>query len=179
MKKALYSFALVFILIFSSCAPLARYQRFEKPYDVSQEAWNVAILINDYRDQNGLLPLIWDQNLYRIALRHNEDMRNRNFFSHVNPDNQTPFDRLSEFYVHYYRSAENLAVGQTSPEVVLSNWIRSPAHKRNLLSSLYVYHAVAYDTLKNNWTHIFIDYGQANFYHNNYGTWTHFFRGDR
>ncbi len=161
-------FALNFVLffLFSGCAPLARYERFEKPYDVPQEAWDVAILVNEYKVRNGLLPLEWDSNLYRIALEHSEDMRDRNFFSHVNPDSETPFDRLNNFYIFYYRSAENLAVGQTSPEVVVSNWIRSPAHKQNILSSLYVYHAVAYDSLKNNWTHLFIDYGRSAFYNN-------------
>lgn len=178
-EKAYFFFnvSLCFFLLLN-CAPLARYQRFEKPYDVHQKAWEVAILVNEYRARNGLPALIWDQNIYNIALKHTEDMRDRNFFSHVNPDSRTPFDRLAECYVPYYRSAENLAVGQTSPEVVLSNWIRSPGHKRNLLSSLYEYHAVAYDPLKNNWTHIFIDYGRAFFYSNHYGLWTHYFRGN-
>ena len=177
MKSTQYLFALnfVLILVLSACAPLARYQRFEKPYDVHQKAWDVATLVNEYRVRNGLLPLEWDPNLYRIALQQTEDMRDRNFISHVNPDGETPFDRLKNFYIFYYRSAENLAVGQTSPEVVLSNWIRSPAHKRNLLSSLYVYHAVAYDSLKNNWTHLFIDYGHAVFFNNHYGNGYHYF----
>ncbi len=154
-------FLLIFALFFllSACAPLARYERFEKPYDVSQKAWDVATLINKYRIRNGLEPLIWDQNLYRIALQHSEDMRDRSFFSHVNPDNETPFDRLNRCGVFYYRAAENLALGQDSPELVFSLWLRSPAHKRNILSSLYEYHAVAYDSVGQNWTHLFIDYG--------------------
>lgn len=107
----------------------------------------------------GLPELEWDIDLWRIASRHNTDMRDRSFFSHFNPSGESPFDRLRGIYIMYYHAAENLAFGQTTPETVLCNWLNSSKHRINIESSLYTHHAVAYDSVDHHWTHLFINYG--------------------
>lgn len=145
-------------LFFVGCGSVIRNEEL-RPENVNQKAWDLAEQVNEHRERMGLPALEWDSDLWRVAQQHNEDMRNRHYFSHYNPEGESPFDRLREAYIFYCRAAENLAVGQSTHEVVLSNWLRSPEHKSNIESSLYTHHAVAYDPIGNYWTHLFINYG--------------------
>ncbi len=156
-----YLVVLFSILVISGCSPLFYTHVNRRPHDVHPNAWKLALLVNSYRERKGLPELKWDTNLYPIALYHSQDMRTRNFFSHYNPDGESPFDRLKSIHIFYQSAAENLAVGQTSPTVVLSNWLRSPDHKGNLVSSMYTHHAVAFDSTANTWTHLFIRYSES------------------
>ena len=51
-------------------------------------------LVNAERAKQGLSALTLDQNLSAVAAAHSKDMAQRNFFSHTNPDGQSPFDRI-------------------------------------------------------------------------------------
>ena len=59
-------------------------------------------------------PLAWSDTLWKIALCHAKDMCDRNYFSHVSPDNSSPFDRmqsaLGDQYSQYLYKAENIAL---------------------------------------------------------------------
>lgn len=158
LEKGLFrvSVCMICFILLSGCRPLAR-KEINKPDQVHRNAWDLAILVNEHRKKKGLPVLRWDESLYRVALRHTEDMRDRDFFSHYNPDLESPFDRLGEFRITYHYAAENLAVGQVTPEEVFSNWMRSPEHRGNIRSCLYTHHAVAYDPKGNYWTHLFIE----------------------
>jgi uncharacterized protein YkwD/uncharacterized membrane protein required for colicin V production len=89
-------------------------------------------LLNDYRTQNGLSPLVMSKDLQTIARSQATDMWSRQFFSHVNPDGLTPFDRLNNANVPYIEAGENLAL---APNVVIANknLIASPEHRENIL----------------------------------------------
>lgn len=145
-------------LFLAGCGSVVTHE-ISKPDEVHQSAWDCAVLVNEYRESMDLPKLEWDSDLWRIASRHNSDMRDRSFFAHINPSGETPFDRMRGVYIMYYRAGENLAFGQTSPEVVLSNWLNSLEHTRNIESSLFTHHAVAYDSTYHHWTHLFINYG--------------------
>lgn len=131
----------------------------EIPEYVEEEAQKLVKLVNRYRERNGLHPLQWDSYIHLICVSHNRDMADRDYFSHYSPDYLGPFDRLRQARVEYVYAGENIAHGQTSPEQVLSDWLHSPAHKRNIESVLYTHHAVAYDPEGHYWTHMFINYG--------------------
>ena len=152
------TFILFVSLFFAGCNPIVR-NEILKPDQVHQNAWDLAELVNEHRERMGLPALEWDPDLWRVALRHNEDMRDREFFSHYNPEGESPFDRLRGVYIVYHYAAENLAYGQTTPELVLCNWLSSYKHKRNIENYIYTHHAVAYDSIDNHWTHLFINYG--------------------
>ncbi len=153
------SFSLVLMAVsFIGCNQVV-YEEIFKPEQVSQNAWDLAELVNEYREEIGLPVLEWDTDLWRVAHMHNEDMSDRAFFSHFNPDGESPFDRLRGVYIMYDYAGENLAVGQTTPEEVLSNWLRSLEHRINIESYLYTHQAVAYDSSGNYWTHLFANFG--------------------
>ena len=97
-------------------------------------AAKVLSLVNAERAKQGLSALTLDQNLSAVATAHSKDMAQRNFFSHTNPDGQSPFDRMKANGISYKTAAENIAVGQSSPEQVVSSWMNSQGHRKNILN---------------------------------------------
>lgn len=106
--------------------------------DLSGEAAmerEVSTLVNQERAQNGLSPLTLADDLTAVARAHSRDMIDRNFFSHTNPDGQSPFDRLRSAGISYRAAAENIAYGQRTAEAVMNSWMNSSGHRANILSA--------------------------------------------
>ncbi len=104
----------------------------------------VLDLVNKHRAQNGLSALTWDDALANVARAHSEDMRDRRFFSHNNPDGLSPFDRIKNYGITYRSAGENIAAGQTTPEEVVNAWMNSPGHRANILNESYTKLGVGY-----------------------------------
>jgi uncharacterized YkwD family protein len=104
--------------------------------DNSAEAWEhkVLELTNAEREKNGLDPLVWNESLAELARAHSQDMVDRGFFSHNNPDGASPFDRMKAAGINYISAAENIAAGQASPEAVIESWMNSEGHRENILN---------------------------------------------
>ena len=98
-------------------------------------AWEQEVfrLVNEIRVENGLPEFIYDATLASVARAHSQDMIDRSFFDHVNPDGDSPSDRVSAAGIQWSRCAENIAAGQTSPEQVVDSWMNSPGHRANIL----------------------------------------------
>jgi uncharacterized protein YkwD len=118
----------------------------------------VAALVNLQRRQHGLNALAIDPGLSKIARDHSQDMVNRGFFDHVNPDGKAPSDRLRlAGYICSKMSGENIYQNNVysrvtirenhktydwnSPEQIaestVSGWMASPGHRRNILQKNY------------------------------------------
>jgi uncharacterized protein YkwD len=122
--------------------------------------------VNIERTNNGLSQLNWDDRLADIARRHSQDMSNRNFFDHTNPDGQDPTARANaagyscyKGYGGYYTVgvAENLFQNNLYDSVTyvngipiyswnsqnelasstVSGWMSSFGHRQNILTSTY------------------------------------------
>ncbi len=94
----------------------------------------VLKLVNQARAENGLNPLSWADDLADIARAHSADMIERGFFSHTNPDGQSPFDRIKNNGISYRAAAENIAYGQPDAEAVMNSWMNSAGHRANILN---------------------------------------------
>ena len=94
----------------------------------------VLKLVNQARAENGLNPLSWADDLADIARAHSADMIERGFFSHTNPDGQSPFDRIKSNGISYRAAAENIAYGQPDAEAVMNSWMNSAGHRANILN---------------------------------------------
>ncbi len=80
-------------------------------------------------------PLALDPDLTPIARAHSEDMAERGFFEHTNPDGLDVADRLEEAaYAGAYPWGENIASGYPSAREVVDGWMLSPGHCLNMLS---------------------------------------------
>ena len=121
-----------------------------------QAAQDFVRLVNEHRVSIGLRPLEWDSDVAAAALFHSEDMRSRNYFSHIDPEGNEPWDRLNDQGVLYNAAAENIARGQRSGEQVLQTWLNSSGHRANIENGDYTHHGVGYVEEGNYWTHKFV-----------------------
>lgn len=90
-------------------------------------------LINQERTNAGLKIVAQDDQLNTLAQNHANDMATRNFFGHVNPDNQTPdMRRLAQKIPTDV--GENLA---KTPSLLYAHYglMRSAVHRKNVLNS--------------------------------------------
>ena len=101
-------------------------------------------LINDYREQNGLRPVILSDTLAVAAERHSKDMAEYGFFAHNTaqssyyPDGAEPWDRMkAEGYDYNTPKGENLAVGYETAEEAMQAWKESPSHNAAMLDGNY------------------------------------------
>ncbi len=64
-------------------------------------------------------PLVWDEEMWNVALAHSQDMCDRHFFDHYNPDDKSPFDRMDDAGVSYRSAGENIAL---NPDILDSQY---------------------------------------------------------
>lgn len=100
----------------------------------------VLCLLNQERAERALKPLEDERRLLRAARRHSGDMVRRRYFDHRAPGGGTMVDRARDAdYLPRdgsWRVAENLAWGTRShgsARHVVSSWMKSPPHRRNIL----------------------------------------------
>jgi uncharacterized protein YkwD len=101
------------------------------PADPSVEG-QVLALVNAERAAAGCGALSADSGLASVARAHSADMRDRDFFDHVNLDGLDPFDRAERAGVS--ARAENIAYGQPDPAAVMDAWMNSAGHRANILN---------------------------------------------
>lgn len=92
--------------------------------------------LNQDRAKKGLPPLVYNTQLARLAQSYAEDMIERKFFSHNNPEGLTPFDRMNRAGISYRHAGENLAVND-SVAAAETAFMNSPTHRDNILSSKF------------------------------------------
>lgn len=111
---------------------------------------NAVELINADRRANGLSDLKVSSAVTAVARSHAQDMVNRKFFSHSNPDGKTPSDRLKAAGISYSAVGENIAEN-TSVQAAETSFMNSSGHRANILNSNYttVGIGVAYDSAGN------------------------------
>lgn len=91
-------------------------------------------LLNADRAKNGLPALKVNSSLTGLAERYAQDMINRGYFSHNNPEGQTPFDRMKAAGISYKYAGENLAIN-SSVDAAEAAFMTSSGHRANILSS--------------------------------------------
>ncbi|HOW69797.1 MAG TPA: CAP domain-containing protein [Phycisphaerae bacterium] len=100
--------------------------------------------LNQYRAGLGLNPLIYSKTLEAAADDQVQDLFERSFFAHVNPDGEDPGARaVRAGFCHKY-VGENLAAGQVTVLQVMQAWKDSPTHHLNMIDPDYVYVGIGY-----------------------------------
>jgi uncharacterized protein YkwD len=110
----------------------------------NQDPWELRVskesfkLLNKFRKSNSLKKLEWDDSVYKVSKNHSLAMASKKKISHDGFDART--DKLGkEFFV--YKSAENVGYFMNPNEVselevaqkLLTGWINSSGHRRNML----------------------------------------------
>jgi uncharacterized YkwD family protein/spore coat assembly protein SafA len=97
----------------------------------------VIVLVNQERAKRGLQTLTQNWQLCRVARYKSQDMVSKNYFGHTSPTYGSPFAMMESFGIHFSAAGENIAMGQQSPQAVMTAWMNSPGHKANILSPAY------------------------------------------
>ena len=125
---------LLFLLI--SCSPVS--------FDVPSIEKAVYKEINRVRQEQGLKPLIYTERYISVARAHSQDMIDRNYLEHKNPEGEMPWDRVKKVNLSYgAKMSENIHQENRksdSPEEIakttVDSWLNSKeGHRENMLDS--------------------------------------------
>ena len=93
-------------------------------------ASQVITLLNEQRVNNGLSPLTADSTLTAAAMQRAAETVI--YFSHTRPDGSRCFTAFDGAW-----RGENIAAGQADPDEVITGWINSTGHRKNILEANY------------------------------------------
>jgi uncharacterized protein YkwD len=87
-------------------------------------------------------PLSWNDQLEDAAHGHARDMSKRNYFSHTSKNGRSMSDRIiaAGYTFKGFKSfvvGENIAQGQMSIAEVMTGWLKSEGHCRNLMNPAF------------------------------------------
>lgn len=91
-------------------------------------------LINGHRKDAGAAPVELVAEITGVALAHSEDMCERDFFDHVNPDDKDPGDRLDDAGIKWKKYTENIQKTVESDDLAKSidqTFQKSSEHRKN------------------------------------------------
>ncbi|MCL1936157.1 MAG: CAP domain-containing protein [Defluviitaleaceae bacterium] len=102
--------------------------------------WLIFDLTNEYRENNGLPPFIWREDIAIVSRNFSRDLVENNLMGHIGSNNSTPADRLAAAGIAWSSLAENVdQLHNSTPNQIVQRWIDSEGHRNNLLGNeLYI-----------------------------------------
>lgn len=123
---------------------------------VSAFEQQVLELTNQERAKYGVPALKLDVELSKVAREKSRDMQAKGYFDHNSPTYGSPFDMMKKFGISYRSAGENIAMGQQSPQEVVTAWMNSEGHRKNILNASYTHIGIGHVAQGNYWTQMFI-----------------------
>jgi uncharacterized protein YkwD len=132
------------------------------PLDSEEQAF--LVIINDYRQQNGLGPVTACTSLNRAAQLHSEDLRDQDYFSHDGLNGSDPYSRSCDACYSLgcgpqTAMAENIAAGNSGAQGTFTQWQNSAGHNANMLGTNFtqigIGRATGGGTYGSYWTNVF------------------------
>jgi uncharacterized protein YkwD len=125
-----------------------------QPTPPLSQTQQVLQLVNSARSDAGCKALTEDSRLDTAAQDHSDDMGGGHYFSHTTPAGIT-FDKREEAAGYPSPGGENIAMGQTSAQQVMTDWMNSSGHRANILDCDFVAIGIGLDTNGWYWTQDF------------------------
>ena len=96
-------------------------------------------VINAWRSHRDISPLTWNDTLAEVARLHSQDMADRNYNSHVDPDGVTPQDRIEATGLNITGSfiGENSCITETNGLDAFNLWLHSKPHRTGMTGFNY------------------------------------------
>lgn len=104
---------------------------------ISAELREVVNLVNQERAKAGCKALSIDDKLMLAAQRHSQDQADHKTMTHNGSDGSDLRVRLKRVGYVYSQAAENVAWNQQSPAEVMTAWMNSTDHRKNILNCAY------------------------------------------
>ena len=130
MKRKL---ALIAALACFAAPNVAVAQSCVTPDNVQNMAKEIATGLNASRRANGVASLRFNRQLGQAAMVHACDMQVRDFFDHRGSDGSNAQRRVRTAGYDDCIVAENIAWGYPRVEQIITGWLNSPGHRRNML----------------------------------------------
>lgn len=102
---------------------------------VNIDVKSLALETNKIRKKNNLNELIIDARLSSAAQKKADDMIKNNYWSHNSPTGASPWDFINNSGFSYISAGENLAKNYPDIESLISAWMSSETHRKNILNS--------------------------------------------
>ncbi|MBI4092995.1 MAG: hypothetical protein HY420_03675 [Candidatus Kerfeldbacteria bacterium] len=99
---------------------------------------NVVRLTNQARQSSSLSTLKSNALLNNAAQLKGNDMLRKGYFAHYSQTGVAPWFWITKAGYKYMAAGENLALDFLTAEDVTQAWLKSPSHRKNLLSPRYV-----------------------------------------
>lgn len=121
--------------------------------DAARVSQKVLALVNEARSQGRKCgrtvfqpapPLRASPVLARAASIHNDDMSVHDFFEHEGSDGSQVGERVARVGYEWSAVGENIAIGAPTAETVVSGWLDSPGHCRNIMAPQFTEMGIAY-----------------------------------
>lgn len=96
-------------------------------------------LVNQEREARGLEPLILHTGLTETARLKSVDMIENNYYAHHSPTYGSPGDMIRAAGINFRLATENLCRGGGSMQTVLSAFMNSPGHRRQIINADYTH----------------------------------------
>ncbi len=130
-----YSVILILLKVLLIIAPIALPS--SVLYSSAITVQNIIDLTNRARLNLGLTELKPNSALMIAAQNKADDMVLNQYFAHVSPTGQTPWNFILNSGYKYSLAGENLAVHFTSAESVQEGWMASPSHRANIVNDKF------------------------------------------
>jgi uncharacterized protein YkwD len=104
------------------------------PVAAASPADTVLSAVNAARAKAGCQPLRLNAKLTAAAKAHARAMAEQNFFGHAGKDGSKFSSRIKRQGYSYRTAAENIAAGHRTARQVVSGWLKSAGHRRNILN---------------------------------------------
>ena len=124
------------MLLFISCASAEITEGDEDIVNSSTTDMEIQVveIVNAEREKQNLTPLVIDESLMKSCdIRAKELVNN---FSHTRPGGSSCFTSIE---TSYNAAGENIAYGQKNAQVVMTGWMNSEGHRKNILSDEYTH----------------------------------------
>ncbi len=106
-------------------------------YAAQIDVTKIVELTNSERQKAGASAVQMNAELSAAAQAKVNDMFENNYWAHVSPKGTEPWYFVSEAGYKYQHAGENLARDFSNARDVVSAWMASPTHKKNLLDNRY------------------------------------------
>lgn len=114
---------------------------------------DVFARVNAERSANGLTPLARDSTIEAAAEQWAQHLSDSGTFEHSSSE-----WRSARIPAGWSSQGENIAKGYPSSDAVMTGWMNSEGHRRNILSSGYTRIGIGYVASGNYWVQIFAGY---------------------
>lgn len=133
--KALVSYGMVVMFVVAILLPFYNSNFNSFFAQLTQNA--IIAEVNPAREVQNLLPLKTNEQLNLAASLKAQDMIDKNYFSHNDPNGQRPWMWLDSVGYKYALAGENLAKDFFDVSPLITAWFNSPSHARNIFNDYF------------------------------------------